>query len=405
MTDNQIRDLLDRASADVPEVDFTGTWGSGHTRHRRRRLTWAGAAAAAALVATAAVTLRPDTTVPAPAGPSTAASSTSSASEAATETNGWKRSATGISYVMGPVEGQEADLPILDLGTPARISLTEAVTPFSTLSARVARPWSAMFLEPMGDGPVEQAQQFRPVLVLKDGSLVALDRVQLTWLRDAQGNTAMPLSMRVFNADRTRAVFAQPGALVVVDLVTGQATRHAIADANVTRAGWYPTDTGGEVAAVFSETSSWALQSDGSVTSSGGTRPVGTAGPEKWPVGTVASEVWRDNPGFYAADLMLEPNLVGLANPTISQGISAREPAETSRNLRVLAIDESAGLRNKGCCAITQVDRSGPWVVFSSAGATSTWLLAWDTVTGQVRKVMEVTNADPGQRVAMAPFG
>ncbi|HET6667516.1 MAG TPA: hypothetical protein VFG98_09575, partial [Intrasporangium sp.] len=241
MTRHDLIALLQDISADVAEVDLgERSWrGAEVRRARSRRRAAGGVAAAAAVVVAGYAWLGPTGSDGGPPGPSQLGSSSSVTSSS---TGAWRAAADGTPYTEGPAVGAEDSLPWLDVGLPREIG---SELPRKKLSDLGGLPTldhgvvSAVYLDAADGRNPQDARTFHPVVVLSGGIQVVVDTVSLDPVTDAAGNAHTPLDARA--VDGLRLAFAQPGAVVVVDLRTASVVRIPIPDPHVEWASWTRT--------------------------------------------------------------------------------------------------------------------------------------------------------------------
>lgn len=232
-----LRDLLELASDDVPEVDLAeGAWRTARAEQRavrRRVLLGAGAAAAAAAVTTVAVRGAGDE-----GRPAGSPSPTPSPTRLRTADVG------GVLVHLAPPPGEEtAQPPYRDaaaVGLASRIGFTDAMrlpklgpdtgSPPNTASVR------AVFLSWAPDG-----RRLMPVLYLpraRGEQYLACPGVLLDQADFTMTGQGMVLDPRAIRDDRLAIVFPQPGGVLVLDARTGTGERIAVPDPGLHRVGW-----------------------------------------------------------------------------------------------------------------------------------------------------------------------
>ena len=370
--------LLDRASQHVVEVDLAErAWGTalvGRAVRRRRLLSGVGALAAVGVVVAVAQGVDRGGANPAPTpSPSTLV------------TAAVNRLPDGTMYAAMPLEGAEDRLPDYDAGLPSVIDPKGRAVSLSTLDAP---PTSvvAVYLRRAGT-------HYRAVLVPRDRTQVVVDGLDLLPTRDADGNEGVPLGPKAISADGRWVVFAQPGAVVRLDLESGAVDRYAVPAQDLQMAGW------GEGPTVLARGSSRAWTLD---LSSASPRAVASAAPTALTSGmqlpvtelvgeTVSAGRWAASGAFL--DQVVTSPVIVRGNGPIYQGLVVVD-AE-SRSGRVLLAPESPDGRTGrfvGCCTVLSwADPST--VLFRSSGYDGSWVLAWDVETG---RVYDVTRLDEG---------
>ncbi|WP_377643244.1 hypothetical protein [Oryzobacter terrae] len=230
-----LRDLLELASDDVPEVDLApGAWeaaATGRRTVRRRVLLGAGAAAATAAVATVVVRDRPKA--------SEAARPTPSATRLRTADVG------GVSVHLAPEPGDESALPpyreAANLGLTSLLGFDDALrlpklgpetgTPDNAASVRaVLMAWN-----PGAEGLMAVLHLPRAAADRRYLTCIGVPLVRADPTRTGQG---MVLHPRTVRDDRLAVVLPQPGEVVVLDARTGTADRIPVPDETLHLTGW-----------------------------------------------------------------------------------------------------------------------------------------------------------------------
>ena len=415
MTDRDLGALLERACADVTEVDLVDdAWGGAlQERARRRRAVTGGlgAVAVAALAVTALqVTGGGDHPVP-------------TYSVTTPPTTGTLGDRTP--YAVLPLEGVEGGLPLFEAGLPQVVDAYGPSTRLSTLAAP-PRDVVAVVLRRDGGG-------YRPVLVTAAGEQVVVDRLLLSPTRTRAGDTGAPLGPRAFGAGRY-VVFPQPGKVVRLDVRDGSVRTYAVPSPYVDSAGW---DAGAGEVRVRAGGQAWTLDASSSgaaavpadaavpdgataldlapgtrslrvvrhdATSRAvvGERSVAAPATELWgPV--VGSTQWVATGAFLDQDLT-HP-LIRRGNGPIYQGLVAVRPDTGA--VAVLAAPENpdgqVGRVTRCCSVVGWADAHTALV--QTVGAHGSWVLAWDVEGGRVMRVTRIA-ANPATqevpRIALA---
>ena len=373
---HDVTELLDDASRHVAEVDLAErSWSAALARRRvrRRRVTSAVAGVAALGVVVVAAQ-------GAGRGGSTPAPSPTTASRAVVQ-----RLPDGTVYAAMPLEGEEDRLPDYDAGLPSVIDPEGHAVRLSTL--RVP-PESvvAVYLRRAGT-------HYRAVLVPKDHPQVVVDTLDLLPTRDAGGNEGVPLGPKAISPEGQYVVFAQPGAVVRLDLRTGAVDRYAVPAPDLQLVGW----GSGRTVVARTAREAWALDLE-----QPSPRAVRTAVPTALTRGvavpvtelageTVSAGRWAASGAYFDQDVT-SPVIVR-GNGPIYQGLVAVDA--DSRSGRVLLAPESPDGRTgrvKECCTVLSwADPST--VLFRSSGYDGSWVLAWNVETG---RVYDVARLDEG---------
>ncbi len=368
--------LLDRSSQHLVEVDLAErAWATALAERavrRRRILSGLGGIAAVGVVVAVAQGIGRDTTPPVPPTPS----------PTSTVLN---RLPDGTVYASMPREGKEDQLPDYDAGLPSLIdprgrvvSLSKLPSPPSTIVA--------VYLRRAGT-------HYRAVLVPKDRTQVLVDELDLLPVSDGAGNEGLPLGPKAISTDGRSVVFAQPGAVVRLDLDSGKVGRYVVPAPDLEVAGW------GEGSDVVVRTPSRSFTLD-----LADPAPRAVPGPVPAPateglglpvtelVGeTMTAGRWSAS-GAYLDQVVTSPVIVRGEGP-IYQGLVAVD--SEARTGRVLIAPESPdGLTGRfvSCCtALGWADPST--LLFRSAGYDGSWVLAWNVETG---RVYDVTRLDEG---------
>ncbi|KQZ87506.1 hypothetical protein ASD62_18205 [Phycicoccus sp. Root563] len=376
-------DLFDVAAQQVVEVDVADrAWALALTRRRTRRrrvLGAVGSIAAVGVVVAVAQGAERGGGTPSPA-PST------------TVTAPVKRLSDGTLYASMPLEGDEDQLPDYDAGLPSQIDPTG---PTVKLSSSKVPPTDvvAVYLRRAG-------AHYRAVLVPKGRTQVVVDSLDLLPTRDADGNEGVPLGPKAVSADGRWVVFAQPGAVVRLDLRTGRTQRYAVPASDLEVAGW---GDGLEVVA-RSAGRAWTLDLGQQGAASGGGAPPAVAADVPVPINsglgvpvtdlageTVSAGQWSASGAYFDQDVT-SPVIVR-GNGPIYQGLLAVDfEAHSGRVLLAPESPDGRTGRFKGCCTVLAwADAST--VLFRSTGYDGSWVLAWNVQTG---RVYDVTRLDEG---------
>jgi hypothetical protein len=400
MTDRDLTTLLERASAELPELDFAeAAWADALTIRLRRRRRAAGLVATVAVVGVIATVVQlggSPTPRPVPLQPSTT-------------TQGVRHLPDGTAYATLPQEGTESELPTFQIGLPSTINTAAGAMPLSEMKVP---PESvvAVVLREVGSG-------YQPVLVTGDGREILVDKVHLTPTNDG-ASIGVPLGVRAFGAGHY-IVFAQPRAVVMLDTQTGAVRRFSVPSATLFDAAWTAdrgpiiarSPTGaweidpwspGQVVAKPIDAASFAgqyrLSAAGglsgpriAVTSQDRSGALGKAVSLKAPV----TDIWGEtmsNEDWAAAGAFLDQNAV---YPVIRRGfgpiyqgvVAARADGRAGAQL-LLAPESPDGQtgRFKGCCSVLGW-ADGNTVLLRTYGSHGVWVLAWTVSTGAVYEV------------------
>lgn len=197
MTDQRLRELFGELAETLPEGSSSAgeLWRQGTRSRARRRLTAAAAVATVAAVVVAGIVMTPE---PVERG-------------VAVHPDGSPAVTTPFAPAVdvAPPPGGEAALPVLATALPERWAGVPVMTSVSG---------AVLALAEYGDGRI---------YALKADGRVPLD-VQLDQAVDATGSPSPPLVPNSLAPDGTMAAFPQKDAVVVVDLVVGQARRYRV---------------------------------------------------------------------------------------------------------------------------------------------------------------------------------
>jgi hypothetical protein len=212
MSRDDLREMFADLAQEVPGANLANAAVAGATRIRRRRRVVAGAAAAVAVSTVAAVVWWPSVGTPPP--PSTSPSPVGSATPAIRI----DRLPDQIPDVSNAAPYWPASLaPPADAPNQTEAPMNQAVL---LASAPLVDPASdtAPPIYAYGERSINEGSG--------DGSFrwVRLN-VNLTFTRDDQGNRALPLDLNSLAPRGDRAAFAQPDAVVVVNLRTAKSIR------------------------------------------------------------------------------------------------------------------------------------------------------------------------------------
>ncbi|GAB3447313.1 hypothetical protein GCM10027517_30950 [Phycicoccus ginsengisoli] len=408
MTDRDLGALLQRAAADLPEVDFAeDAWAAALQERARRRRTVTGGVGALAAAALAVVAVQVTGGGPVPTPPRYTVTTPPTTGTLADRSP----------YTVLPLEGREGDLPLFEEGLPQVVDPGGSSVALSSLSSPPSSV-VAVFLRREGGG-------YRPILVTATGDQLVADRLLLEPTRDRGGNEAAPLGPRAFGAGRY-VVFPQPGAVVRLDVHDGSVTRYAVPSPFVDAAGW--TSSTGQVL-VRAGTRAWSLdpwkpgataQPVASATPDGialleagasarsvdvtafdpgtgaevGRRTVAApvtelSGP------TVSSARWSAVAAYLDQDLTSP--LIRRGNGPIYQGLLAVQPGGGAAT--ILAAPENPDGqtgRYKGCCSVLGW-ADDHTVLVQTVGSHGSWVLAWDVEARRVSRVTRIA-VDPSKQ-------
>lgn len=401
MSERDLAALLERATADLPDVDLADeAWSDAYAarlRRRRRVTAGVGAVAAGALAVVAVQSLGgqehrnpPVTTATTPVTTGTLAD--------------------GTAYAELPLEGKEGELPQLDVGLPAVIDPSDPMVPFGAVTTPLDSVL-AVYVRVVSGG-------YQPVVVGSGGKQYLPD-LMLEPTRDNGGNEGVPLGPRAIG-DGRYAYFPQPGKVVRLDVYTGAVASYAVPSPYVQSVGWGQS-TGGIV--VRGDGQTWSLDPDkphappkalGPAAYDGefrmsadagnpGRRVVvtrqdedgqpGTGGILAAPVSetwgeTLGTQRWAAVGGFF--DQEVTNSVIRRGNGPIYQGVVAVD-TEGWRARVLLAPENPDGQtgRYKGCCSVLGW-ADARTVLLQTVGAHGSWVLAWNVMTGTVSKVTQI---------------
>ncbi|QIM21142.1 hypothetical protein G7075_08390 [Phycicoccus sp. HDW14] len=249
-TDDEVRDLLelvtDEEPGQTPLADRAWALARERRRTLRRRVLLGGVAVLAGGAATVSVLGREDPPARRPA-PSPSPSPGDERLDGVV--------VAGATVHLAPTPEAEARLPLYpdarQLALPERLGPGNG--PLELLSpAGTTASVRAVYLVRVTD------EGYQPALFLPRQSpnpvLVAMAPLRGTV--DASGNASFPIGPRTIDSDRHRLVFAQPGAVVLLEVRSGRTRRFPVPDQTLTTAGW-ATDARTVVAT--SEKKSWLV--------------------------------------------------------------------------------------------------------------------------------------------------
>lgn len=253
VADDEVRDLLELATDDLDDPALAeAAWEDALRRRRtvRRRGLVAGAVALVGGAAAVVLTGRdPEPTRrPGPTATSTGA--------VAGRLQGVP--VDSIQVYLAPEPALEPRLPLYP--DAARLALPERLGPGANRPLDILSPAGstasvrAVFLVRV------DAERVQPALFLPRQS-TELQLVAMAPLRptvDASGNTALSLGPRAVDSERRRVVFAQPGAVVVLEVRSGRTFRLPVKDDHLATAGWA---TDGRTIVAGNGSSGWLIDS------------------------------------------------------------------------------------------------------------------------------------------------
>ena len=353
MTDD-LRTLLDRVAADVPQRDLAATaWARAGEARRRSRLVGGALSATTALVLGVFAIGATRSGEPAlPSAPHTVASLGPSVSG----------SASGPAVTMSVSPAEEASLPWLQdsvpVAFPTRLGFdANATLPQLSRTAGVAAKAAAVLVR-------EHPKTLHPVVYVPGlaDPYLEIDTVDLKLFDADTNDPVLALGPRVIHPDGHRLGFVQPGAVVFVDLTSATVSRVAIPVVDAREGGW---------------------TINGSFVVTNGQRG------------------WRVDPGATAATEVALP----ISDATVQIRPNGSDPSDTSAQVRVYAPDGSV-VR----ASTRPVDLGDPWApsVTSMRGwsATGVWLtgrLESDLKAYQGIYVM-LPDAQIGERLLAIPM-
>ena len=353
MTDD-LRTLLDRVAADVPQRDLAATaWARAGEARRRSRLVGGALSATTALVIGVFAIGATRSGEPAlPSAPHTVASLGPSVSG----------SASGPAVTMSVSPAEEASLPWLQDSVPVvfptRLGFdANATLPQLSRTAGVAAKAAAVLVR-------EHPKTLHPVVYVPGlaDPYLEIDTVDLKLFDADTNDPVLALGPRVIHPDGHRLGFVQPGAVVFVDLTSATVSRVAIPVVDAREGGW--TIKGSFVV-------------------------------------TNGQRGWRVDPGATAATEVALP----ISDATVQIRPNGSDPSDTSAQVRVYAPDGSV-VR----ASTRPVDLGDPWApsVTSMRGwsATGVWLtgrLESDLKAYQGIYVM-LPDAQIGERLLAIPM-
>ncbi len=353
MTDD-LRTLLDRVAADVPQRDLAATaWARAGEARRRGRLVGGALSATTALVIGVFAIGATRSGEPAlPSAPHTVASLGPSVSG----------SASGPAVTMSVSPAEEASLPWLQdsvpVAFPTRLGFdANATLPQLSRTAGVAAKAAAVLVR-------ELPKTLHPVVYVPGlaDPYLEIDTVDLKLFDADTNDPVLALGPRVIHPDGHRLGFVQPGAVVFVDLTTATMSRVAIPVVDAREGGW---------------------TINGSFVVTNGQRG------------------WRVDPGATAATEVALP----ISDAMVQIRPNGSDPSDTSAQVRVYAPDGSV-VR----ASTRPVDLGDPWApsVTSMRGwsATGVWLtgrLESDLKAYQGIYVM-LPDAQIGERLLAIPM-
>ncbi len=400
----ELNEMLEAASADVREVDFTErAWAGAERRRARTRRTALAGVAAAAAVAVVAGTFLAGHRTPAPATPAP------SITQTATPT-AWRVAPDGTRYVIAPPLGTEASLPSAAYGLGHPLEKIDPVATRRELADVVANDPSwrsdlpvAVFLEALDAPGYADAATFQPVFARIDGSLVTTG-IRLGWVHDAGGNHAVPLSEG--SLSYRRVAFAQPGTVVVVELVTGSVKSYPVPSQTIERVRW-----AGSAVIASGDNGAWQIDTSASAPTAEklpagytGAKNVievnqsGSASVTTWELGGLKRTTAAVTaPVFQPYGQTFSSNLMAASAVFLSGGLNAGDgepldqgilsvPLSDPSTRRLLVMGESPA-RNKGCCQVVGFSQQGT-PLYTTATAAGVWLLQWNPETGFVSRVL-----------------
>lgn len=314
----------------------------------------------------------------------------------------------GAPYWIGPAAGSEAWLDRIPTALGDRLTVPTGMV--SDLKQRPVRRIAAVLLRRV---PGAQ-ERYRPMLLSVSGRW-AESSIELVPTQDSEGKKYLPLAPTAVSPSDGMVAFAQPNSVVVLESATGISRRIPVPSATIRNVSWAPTgdrllvsgdriafrvivgvgaageQTVEQVAAPSdprSMTSPLALDRDPIGETLISYDVEGRRKTEHRPKLPVAQWWGSTSTAGALAARAFEPD----ASPQLlgsSAGIAVVE-AHPSTPAKLLALPDGADVtRESGCCQVM-----GWWdphtVLFESRTSGDDWLLAWNVLTGQVRRVAEL---------------
>ena len=400
MTDD-LRTLLDRVAADVPQRDLAATaWARAGEARRRGRLVGGALSATTALVIGVFAIGATRSGEPAlPSAPHTVASLGPSVSG----------SASGPAVTMSVSPAEEASLPWLQdsvpVAFPTRLGFdANATLPQLSRTAGVAAKAAAVLVR-------EHPKTLHPVVYVPGlaDPYLEIDTVDLKLFDADTNDPVLALGPRVIHPDGHRLGFVQPGAVVFVDLTSATVSRVAIPVVDAREGGW--TINGSFV--VTNGQRGW-LVDPGATAATEVALPVSDALVELRPNGSDPPDTSAEV-RLYAPDgsvVRAAPRPVDLGDPwapsvTSMRGWSATGVWLTGRlesdlkayqgiyvmlpdaqiGERLLAIPMADGQFKQG---VTPLSWAGSVLIYRSDTSFDHRLLAWDVITGKQWRVSDL---------------
>jgi hypothetical protein len=417
MRTEEVRDLLEEASAGIAEPDLAdAAWAGGTSirRRRRRRTAMAAVAVALAVIVAAVLAGPPGGRSGTPVGP------TPTVSASATRTVSSTGTISGMPYWVAPQPGAERFLDRID--TPLGDLLKLPPYQLDDIGQKPVIRVAAVLLRRLPG-----TEKFRPAILSVYGRWAEAP-VDLVMTKDSGGNQAQPLDATAVARDGERIAFPQPNEVVVLDATSGQVERIPVPSATIENVAWLPTGdrllVSGDGAAFlvfvgpddqavraiqpaadpWAVTAPFALDQDGEVPALVRYDVAGSRTVEQFLSAPVSQ--WY-GPSFTAGPLVAraffsEP--VGdLAGRTVSDKphmVAVIEAAPGAAG-KLLILDDATDstFRFKGCCSVLgwYDDRT---VLLESRSGVDNWILGWDVRTGQLRRVTELS----AEVVALGPI-
>jgi hypothetical protein len=415
-TDDEVRVLLDEASAELPEPDLADkVWADATVigRRRRRRTTLVAGVALVGLVAAAAVAA-PKVRVgeqvapsPQPEPPQVSRTLPSAGT------------IDGMRYWLAPPAGSEAWLDRTE--TPLGDRLGPPPERMRRLSTRpIDRVGAVMLVALPGTG------KYRPVILSARGRWASSD-LELLPTKNSAGNASPPLDPTAVSPAGSLVAFAQPNQVVVLDTTTGEARRIPVPSATIEDVAWMPSGDrllasgdGGtfrvtvgrlaeneklveqitKVADPRAATPPLALVSDRDgeamveydVNGGGKVEQRLSLPVARWTGSTFTS-------GALAARAFVPEQLPELRSAGNGAQVVAVVEADPQGPGKLLVLPDSQDTgRATGCCPVLGWYDDHTVLVVSRTSGDS-WVLGWDVLTGQVTRVAELDAAE----IALGP--
>lgn len=259
-----------------------------------------------------------------------------------------------------------------------------------------------------------------PVIVTPDGALLEADELVLKPAVDDDGNRVNPLSTAGVTPDGHRIAFAQPSEVVILDVTTGEVQRIPVPSKGLEDVGWgigrvglIASDSGGSW---FIDAETAAVSELPARASAGHYRLVADLQKQRpmalqtwnaygeqsaeplalgYTFGQVTGATVASLEGRAATSVFVDPRTFGEVATTarLRDAIFVVQ-ADVPSTRTILAFPDQGSASRAIVCCTPLAWAGGSRLLYLSTHSRANWIMAWDTIGGDVRGVTRVTGDD-----------